>query len=122
VKRRAVLAGALALLCESARAAGAPAAELERIERLIAAIGARQDLRFLRNGSDYPASDAARFLREKFKARSDGVTTAEGFVERIATRSSTTGRPYLIRWPDGREQAAAEFLLAELKRIAPARQ
>jgi len=122
VKRRAVLAGALALLCESARAAGAPAAELERIERLIAAVGARQDLRFLRNGTDYPASDAARFLREKFKARSDGVTTAEGFVERIATRSSTTGRPYLIRWPDGREQAAAEFLLAELKRIAPARQ
>lgn len=122
MKRRAFLAAALALLAAPSHAAGPPAAELERIERLISAIGDRQDLRFVRNGTDYPASDAARFLREKFKARSDGVSSAEGFVERIATRSSTTGRPYLIRWPDGREQAAAEFLLAELRRLAPARQ
>lgn len=122
MKRRAVLAAALALLAAPARAAGPSAPELERIERLLSAIGERRDLRFVRNGADYPASDAARFLREKFKARSDGVTSAESFVEHIATRSSTTGRPYLIRWPDGREQAAAEFLLAELKRVAPARQ
>jgi hypothetical protein len=28
-----------------------------------------------------------------------------------------SGRPYLIRWPDGREQPSAEFLRAELKRL-----
>lgn len=95
----------------------AGAAEQARIDAVIHAVDARVELKFVRNGRDYPAADAAHFLREKLHARGGAVRTAEAFVEQIATRSSTTGQPYLIRWPDGRSQPAADFLRAELRRL-----
>lgn len=99
-------------------AAAAPQpAELARIERLIGAVALRGDLHFVRNGKAYSAADAARFLREKLKAQGDGVQTVQDFIERIASRSSTSGRPYLIRHADGREQPAAAFLHEELQRL-----
>lgn len=101
-------------------AAAAPQpAELARIERLIGAVALRGDLHFVRNGKAYTAADAARFLREKLKAQGDGVQTVQDFIERIASRSSTSGRPYLIRHADGREQPAAALLHEELQRLEP---
>ncbi|RZU02026.1 DUF5329 family protein [Rivibacter subsaxonicus] len=110
--RRALLLGLLAV----ATVAGAApsAAEQARIDALVDGIEREPSLKFVRNGRGYGAIDAARFLREKQKAMGDKVRSAEDFIEQIATRSSTTGQPYLIRFADGREQPAAEFLRARL--------
>lgn len=111
----------LALAWASLAVAQPEGAEARRVERLIDAVAARPQLQFVRNGSAHAAPDAARFLREKLRARGDAVHTAEDFIERIASRSSTSGRAYLVRHPDGREQPAADFLRAELARLDAAR-
>lgn len=114
MKRRLCLLGWLA--CTVALAAPPPA-EQQLIDALIARVGAMADVRFVRNGRDYDARDAARFLREKYLARGQEVDTADAFIERIASKSSTSGQPYLIRQADGREQPVADVLRNELLRL-----
>ena len=115
MRRRAVL---LAALLASAGALAAPsAAEQARIQRLIAYVEAQSTIRFVRNGSAYSSKDAATFLRKKFEKMGEHVTTAQQFIEQIASKSSTTGEVYQIRFQDGRQIPAARFLGDELKRM-----
>ena len=115
MRRRRVLM--VAMLGATAAWAAPPAAERARIERLIDYVEAQKDIRFVRNGSDYSAKDAAKFLRGKFDKMGEHVNTAQQFIEQIASKSSTSEEPYLIRFADGRETPAAMFLGDELKRM-----
>lgn len=118
MKRSGRIAIAALALCAASLVAAQPeGAEARRVERLIDAVATQPQLKFVRNGSAYAPADAARFLREKLRARGGDVRTAEDFIERIASRSSTSGRAYLVRQADGRELQAADFLRAELARI-----
>ena len=110
--RRVLLLGLL--VATTVAGATVTAAEQARIDALIDGIERERSLSFIRNGRSYGAADAARFLREKHKAMGDKVRTAEDFIDQIASRSSTTGKPYLIRFADGHEQPAAAFLRARL--------
>ncbi|WP_119156340.1 DUF5329 family protein [Caldimonas tepidiphila] len=118
--RRAILAASL-LIAASLASAHPEGAEARRVERLIDAVAAQRELRFVRNGRAYEPAEAARFLREKLRARGEAVRSAEDFIEQVASRSSTSGRNYTVRHADGRETPAAEFLRAELARIDAAR-
>ncbi|HYQ98427.1 MAG TPA: DUF5329 family protein [Casimicrobiaceae bacterium] len=113
-------AAMLALAVPAARAAapdaGAPPGETLRIERLIDVVAHATDSKFIRNGSAYDADTAARFLRAKWSYAHDRIHTAEDFVREIGTRSSTTGTPYRVRGPDGREEDGAAFLIRALAR------
>jgi len=107
------LAAALALVAPYAWAGGTTdptPVETRRIERLINAVEKSSDCRFIRNGVDYDASTAARFLRAKWAYAGDRIRTAEDFIREIGTRSSTTGTPYRVRGPDGHEEDGAAFL------------
>lgn len=92
-------------------------AEYRTIEALIASVAQLGDATFLRNGKSYPAATAARFLREKWQSRQSEVRSAEEFIDRIASFSSTTSKPYLIRFADGRQVSSAEYLRAELAKL-----
>jgi hypothetical protein len=70
---------------------------------------------FIRNGREYPASRAASHLSTKLKFAGRRVQNARQFVIGIASHSEETGKPYEIRWPDGRRQPLAEWLLARLE-------
>jgi len=124
MKRRgclAILAGGLTL--RPARSEPLPGERL-RIDRLIAAVAAHKEMRFVRNGSDYSAEEAADFMRQKLGNAHYGrnVKTVHDFIEQIATRSSTSGALYQVRLSDGRTIGCAEFLRLELARIeAPKR-
>lgn len=93
--------------------AGMP--ENEVIERLLQSVAGLQDAVLNRNGSDHPPAEAAEHLRRKWE--SEGEMTAEQFIDGIATKSSLSGRAYEIRHGDGRSEALADFLRAELKTI-----
>lgn len=97
--------------------AATPPREAARIEALIASLDELGDARFLRNGKAHSASEAASHLRLKWKNAGKRVRTAEDFIRYLATGSSITGRPYRIRFADGREQASADYFRAQLKRI-----
>jgi hypothetical protein len=94
-----------------------PHTEREKIEALIKHVEGLQDARFVRNGTEYGARDAARFLRAKWEAGTANVRTAKDFVEKVASVSSTTGMPYLIRLKGGKEMKGRDYLLAELKKL-----
>ncbi|HEX3140234.1 MAG TPA: DUF5329 family protein [Rhizobacter sp.] len=115
MRRRALLG--LAVLAATVVNAAPPPAEQARIERLIQYVESQKDIRFVRNGGVYSSKDAAKFLRGKFNKMGEHVGTAQQFIEQIASRSSTSGEPYLIRHADGREVSAAKFLGDELARM-----
>jgi Family of unknown function (DUF5329) len=76
--------------------------EHQTIEALIESVAQLTDATFLRNGKSYPASSAG---------------SAEEFIDRVASFSSTTGTPYVIRFAEGREVSSAEYLRSELAKL-----
>jgi hypothetical protein len=94
-----------------------PAAEKTKIEALIAHIEGLKDAKFVRNDKEYDAASAAKFLRGKWSAHAASVKSAADFITKLASVSSTTGKPYLIRFKDGKEIKSGEYLRAELARI-----
>ncbi len=54
---------------------------------------------FLRNGSWHSAEDAAGHLNAKYDyfLKRDMISSTEDFIERAATKSSMSGKPYLVR-------------------------
>ncbi|MCE9520614.1 MAG: DUF5329 domain-containing protein [Verrucomicrobia bacterium] len=88
-----------------------------QIEALINEIQMLKDASFVRNGSTYDAKTAAKFLRGKWDSHKSEITTAADFIEKAATVSSTTGKPYLIRFNDGREIKCGDFLKAKLEKL-----
>ncbi|HEX6800953.1 MAG TPA: DUF5329 family protein [Candidatus Binatia bacterium] len=99
------------------RAQTLPATENQKIEALIKHVGDLKDAKFIRNGSTYEPSSAVRFLRGKWNANKTEVITARDFIDKVASMSGTSGKPYLIRFKDGKEIPSREFLLTELKKI-----
>jgi hypothetical protein len=90
--------------------------EAQKIEMLIAFI-AKQEGTFIRNGSEYNASQAAEHLRMKWKKAGKAIKTAKDFIEHIASKSSMSGKPYQLKLKNGRTVNMANLLNAELERI-----
>ncbi|MHC4136165.1 MAG: DUF5329 family protein [Planctomycetota bacterium] len=87
--------------------------ERSRIEALIAAVES-VDVTFLRNDAEHDAVAAAAHLRRKWRHAGDRDLTAEEFIDKIASASSTTGRPYRIRERDGSVRDARDWLRERL--------
>lgn len=100
-------------------AAPAPMPEAQKIEALIQAVAALQGAVFIRNGSEHTATEAAEHLHLKWRNAGKRVQTAPEFIQYCATSSSMSGRPYRIRYKDGREATSADFLWTELKKLDP---
>jgi hypothetical protein len=111
----AVVAG---VATEIACGAEPSAAETKKIEALIAHVEGLKETKFVRNGIEYDAKTAAAFLRGKWDTNKAKIKTAEDFIEHVATKSSTSGKPYLIRYPDGKEVKSGEYLREQLKKLA----
>lgn len=53
----------------------------------------------------------------KWKRAGRAVQSAPDFIRLCGTGSSMSGKPYLIRYKDGREVKASDFLWTELKKL-----
>ena len=104
----------LALCLGFASASDLPSAEKNKIKALIFEVEQMADAVFIRNGKQYTADLAAEFLRRKWKSRRSEIHSAAEFIDKVASSSSTTGKPYRIRWSDGKERLSAEFFRAQL--------
>ena len=71
-------------------------------------------VRFIRNGSEYSGAQGAEHLRDKLARAGDRVKTTDDFINGIATKSYLSGKPYLVKYPDGHTQPAGEWLRAHL--------
>ena len=90
--------------------------ETQKIESLIAFIGKQEGV-FLRNGGEYTPGQAAEHLRMKWKKGGSAIKTAEIFIDKLASTSSVSGKPYQIRLKNGQTVNLAPLLRAELKRL-----
>lgn len=86
------------------------------IESLLTAI-AQSKLEFVRNGTAYPAAEAVAHLRMKLDYAGEKVKTAEDFIDGLATKSATSGTPYLIRKPTGETEPASSWLRRALQQF-----
>jgi hypothetical protein len=90
-----------------------PVAEQTKIDFLLGEVRNSPAI-FIRNGKEYPASRAASHLLSKLNFAGKRVQNARQFIVGIASHSEASGKPYEIRWPDGRRQPLAEWLLERL--------
>ena len=65
------------------------------IDYLLSTIG-QSDCVFVRNGKEYDAQDAEAHLRMKYRRGKRYAPTTEKFIERLASMSSMSKKPYFI--------------------------
>jgi len=73
---------------------------------------------FYRNGSWYDSKQAQAHLRYKYEMleAEDRIHTAEDFIEKAATQSSLSGRPYQVRCRGGEAVTSNQWLREVLAR------
>ena len=110
----------IARLLAAALVLGALAAapsESAKIEALIQSVAQLSNARFIRNGTAYDAKAAADHLRTKLENAGSRVKTAEDFIRYVGSTSSVSGKPYEIRYDDGRVVTSEAFLRARLAEL-----
>jgi len=89
-------------------------AEIEHLFTYLKSSGCK----FNRNGTWYSAGDAVNHLETKYNYLLDKglIVTAQSFVERGATKSSMSGKPYLVQCGSSEAVESAAWFMAELAR------
>ncbi len=84
------------------------AAESDEIEYLLYFVGG-SDCIFIRNGGEYQAKEAREHLEMKYNHVKRRIKTAEDFIDKIASKSSLSGRQYEVRC-DGVKLQTSQWL------------
>lgn len=91
--------------------------ERRKIESLIERVGKLTNAVLLRNGSVHTPIEAAEHLRLKWKLADHRITTAERFIDELASKSTLSGEPYQIKFGTEAPQSLAAYLRKQLKTI-----
>ena len=68
------------------------------------------DAKFIRNGQNHTLDETIAHVRQKWKWKKSEIRTAEDIhQDRGVEFSSTSGKPYIIRLPDGTEMKTEEW-------------
>ena len=76
---------------------------------------AESKLTFIRNGSEHDSAEAAKLMQRKYDYVKKEVKTPEDFIRLAATKSHLSGKPYLVKMPDGKIVQSADWLAAALQ-------
>lgn len=90
--------------------------EEQKITELINYIE-KSEAMFVRNGSEFSGAKAAEHLRMKRKKAGSRIKTAKDFIDYIASKSSSSGEPYFMKFKNGQKIQVRDILLHELKKI-----
>ncbi len=91
--------------------------ERKKIETLIASLEQLAGAVFIRNGQEYTLDDAMTHMREKWEWKELEIKTADDFIRVAGSRSSTSGKAYVIRMPDGTEVQTEEWFRIQMESI-----
>ena len=86
----------------------------EEIDFLLNTVG-DSDCVFTRNGKDHAAEDARDHLQMKRKRGKRYFDSSEEFIERLASKSSWSGKPYFIQCGDEPRVTAKEWFTTLLE-------
>ena len=76
---------------------------------------AKSDATFVRNGQKHTPQEAANHIKAKYEHFKSEIKTPEDFIRLSASKSLTTGQPYLVRTRDGQEMHLDLWLRNALK-------
>jgi len=113
--RQLMMAVGITLIATNAQAQPTPQT-IQEIKGLLDFVEL-SECQFVRNGKEYPGSQAREHLEKKLNYLEDRnlVSSAEDFINLAATKSSMSGRVYEVRCPEG-VQPASTWLKSELQR------
>ncbi|MED0393711.1 YfeK family protein [Escherichia coli] len=92
--------------------------EEARINAMLEGLAQKKDLIFVRNGDE-----AVSHLRLKLGNTRNRIDTAEQFIDKVASSSSITGKPYIVKMPGKSDENAQPFLhalIAQTDKTVPA--
>ena len=69
---------------------------------------------FIRNSDRHDAVDAAEHMNNKYEYFRDKIKTPENFIQRCASKSLLSGKPYRVVLENGEEVRTDEWLLRAL--------
>ena|ERR1700675_2028897 len=84
------------------------------INYLIDYVG-KSDATFVRNGQKHTPQEAANHIKAKYEHFKSEIKTPEDFIRLAASKSLLTGKPYLVRAPDGKEMRLDVWLADALR-------
>ena len=79
---------------------------------------AHSDATFVRNEQEIPGNVFAEHLLGKYSLYARKDVSLDHFIDNIASESSTTGKPYGVKLPNGKTLSARKWLLAKVDRTA----
>ena len=86
----------------------------QTIDYLIDYVG-KSKTTFIRNGQSHTPAEAVAHIRAKYDHFKGEIKTPEDFIRLAASKSLLTGKPYLVRAPEGKEMHLDEWLTDALK-------
>jgi hypothetical protein len=107
---------ALIFVTGSLQLNAAPPAVDSAIKKVLALVE-RSDAKFIRNGKEYPARDASEHLAKKYDYYKKEIKTVDDFIDKCASKSILSGKPYLIKPKDGKEMLFSDWLKARFKEL-----
>ena len=69
----------------------------------------------IRNGTSHTAAEAAAHIKAKYEHYKDQIKTPQDFIRLSASKSLLSGKPYLVRPPNGKEMRLDAWLQDALK-------
>ena len=87
----------------------------DEIDYLLSTVGS-SGCTFIRNGKRYSGKDARAHLQSKRRHGAHLFDSADEFIEKIASKSSMSGKLYLINCTGEDQQTAGEWFTAMLTR------
>lgn len=93
--------------------ADVPQSQKHEVEHLLLFVEST-DCAFERNGKKYDGERAAKHIKRKYKHFRDDITTTEEFIEYSGTKSTMSGRDYLVYCDDNEPIPSSVWLLDEL--------
>ena len=90
--------------------------EKKKIEFLLSSVENLKGAKFIRNGIEYDDGKAAAdHLRLKLQNAGGYVQNADDFIRLCASKSFITGKPYMIKFSNGKTITAEEYFREKLK-------
>ena len=70
---------------------------------------------FIRNGATHTGEEAVKHIKAKYEHFKPEIKTPQDFIRLSASKSLLSGKPYLVRAPDGKELRLDDWLNEALK-------
>jgi len=102
------------LLLTPAMGKSEPGAALDTTVQYLIEYVSGSGLTFIRNASSYSSAEAAEHMNAKYQHFKNDIETPEDFIERCASKSLISGKPYLVIDERGEKIRTSEWLNAAL--------